>query len=339
MIQQNPKFLIIKTSALGDIIHTFPVIAYLKKKFPHCQIDWVAERFSAELLFAHPQISRVITIETKKWRSSLLKKNTWKEFFNFRRQVQAIEYDYVFDLQGNIKSGFVLSNVKAKKKIGFGQKSVAEWPNLLFTNVKMNPPLKKNIREDYLFIVESVFHDFEKLDHYPIELQTTAEEKKKVEEILFEKPSPLVLVCPGTKWQNKKLPCQTMGNILKDMKAFFLFSYGNEKEKDLSAALHSKFENSLLLPYMQLSTLQYLMSKVDLVIAMDSLPLHLAGTTNTRTLSFFGPSSPLKYLPMGENHQFIWGACPYKVHFEKRCPRLRTCQTGACIKSISEKNI
>ena len=76
------------------------------------------------------------------------------------------------------------------------------------------------------------------------------------------------------------------------------------------------------------------MASVDMVIAMDSLPLHLAGTTETPTFSIFGASSANKYKPKGKKHLAFQGTCPYKRTFERRCPVLRTCSTGACIRDL-----
>lgn len=99
------KILIIKTSSLGDIIHAFPVVAAAKKKHPQAQIDWVVESAFAELIEAHPQVNRVIKIDTKKWRKNPLKKSTWQEIEEAIGQIRSEVYDVILDLQGNIKSG------------------------------------------------------------------------------------------------------------------------------------------------------------------------------------------------------------------------------------------
>ena len=73
------RILIVKMSSLGDIIHAFPVLQYLKQCHPQCEIDWVVEQPFAELVQAHPLVNRIICIETKKWRSQLLKRATLQE--------------------------------------------------------------------------------------------------------------------------------------------------------------------------------------------------------------------------------------------------------------------
>lgn len=80
--------------------------------------------------------------------------------------------------------------------------------------------------------------------------------------------------------------------------------------------------------------LQYLFRRMDAVVSMDSFPLHLAGTTETPVFSLFGPSHGFKYAPRGVNKTFIQGPCPYNEKFIKRCPKLRTCKTGDCIKKM-----
>jgi heptosyltransferase-1 len=81
------------------------------------------------------------------------------------------------------------------------------------------------------------------------------------------------------------------------------------------------------------------MDSVDLVVAMDSLPLHLAGTTKVKTFSVFGASLASKFKPAGKKHLTLQGHCPYGRVFEKRCPILRTCPTGACIRSLTGKAV
>jgi ADP-heptose:LPS heptosyltransferase len=90
----SPKrFLIIKTSSLGDIVHAFTALNYLKTKFPNALVDWVVEKQFAELVRAHPLVNQTLCIETKKWRKGWLKNETLAEMKAFRYQVRATAYD------------------------------------------------------------------------------------------------------------------------------------------------------------------------------------------------------------------------------------------------------
>ncbi len=328
------KILIIKTSSLGDLIHTFPVLSYLRRRFPFAQIDWVVEAPFAQLVEAHPHVTRILTIESKKWRKALFRFRG--EMAAFRASLREDIYNIVFDLQGNIKSAAILAQTRAKEKVGFGWKSVPEWPNALFTSAKITPPPGKNIREDYLAVVQGYFNDREPFVVEPVELRVTEAQQAKVEAVL----SDATMVCPGAAWPNKQL---AFGQLLVFLKRLnrgpYLFAWGTEDERAIGAQLAAHFPQSSVLERYPLPVLQHVMAKCSLVIAMDSLPLHLCATTDTPTISFFGPSSAKKYGPLGEGHRTFQGECPYGILFERRCPKLRSCETGACIKEINLQTV
>lgn len=338
------KILINKTSALGDVIHCYPVISYLKEKFPDATIDWIVEKHCHELVSSHPVINKVHIVETKKWRKKLFSKETYSEFQRVKSDLQRQQYDVMFDLQGNCKSGLFTFLAKAKVKVGFGKKTVPEWPNLFVTDVKYDPPQQVNVRNTYLYLVQSYFQDFSSPKEAKILLRMTAEEKEQVETVWENIPlpnSPTIAVCPGANWKNKKLTNKTLQRICEEYpgESNFLFIWGNLEEKKQADCLSHHFPGkSLLVPKLSLSALQNLFSQVDLVIAMDSLPLHLAGVAGTSTLSFFGPSLAEIYQPIGEGHRSFQGKCPYGVSFGKRCPKLRTCPTGACLRTLNPNN-
>src|SRR5260221_27031 len=82
-------------------------------------------------------------------------------------------YDIVLDLQGNTKSGVVTACAKSSLKVGFGYLSVPEWPNVLATHQRYNPPSGRNIREDYLFIAQSALNHFVSVPMEGVQLQLT----------------------------------------------------------------------------------------------------------------------------------------------------------------------
>lgn len=341
------KILIIKTSALGDIIHTYPSAEYLRKKFPKAQIDWVVESQNVDLIQSHPAIDRALTISTKDWREAPLHISTLLSIKKFRSKLRENSYDVAFDFQGNIKSGLILSQVRAKHKVGFASKNVPEWPNMLFTNHRFNSAGDGNIRHDYLSLVTSFFGEsLPKLSSHT-QLKLTDEKARilqKQAHHLLSGVGPKILVCAGSAWQNKQLTIEALLSFLlliqKSFNATFLFVWGSIPEQSTAKALYSSFSNcSHVVDKMSLPMLQNLMSMCDLVIAMDSLPLHLAGTTKTPSYSVFGASLAKKYKPIGEQHAAFQGICPYGRTFEKRCPILRTCKTGACIRGLTGDEI
>lgn len=341
------KILIVKTSALGDIIHVFPVISYLRNKFPKAQIDWVVEAPFAELVQSHPDINRVICVKTRAWRKSPFTQQHWQEMQAFRKKLRDVEYDVIFDLQGNIKSGLITVQAKSKHKVGFGRTSVPEWPNMLFTNHRYNPPKGKNIREDYLFLVCTYFGDpLPSSEKTNCLLTISPEQHTAIETIMQQFPSNAqkIMVCPGSAWPNKQMTSEALIAFLQMLQTsrqcHFLILWGSPQEKLVAQTLCEQLPgHSSVADRLPLQVLQNLMGKMDLVIAMDSLPLHLAGTAGTRSFGIFGPSSAVKYGPEGPQHHTLQGGCPYGRTFEKRCPILRTCATGQCIRGLTGQQV
>lgn len=339
------KVLIIKTSSLGDIVQSFPVLHYLRRIYSQAQIDWIVEKPFLELVQAHPYIHQVFSIETRKWRKRMFHPQTLREIKWFRQHLRNHSYDIVIDLQGNIKSGLLTAMAKSPLKVGFGYASVPEWPNILFTNRRYNPPKNKNIREDYLFLVQSLCGDF-RAETTGMTLNITGQEQAQLQAILSHPVlhhRPCMMVCPGSNWSNKQLPSSVLKDFLKQiehhLQASFLFVWGSASERQVVEELGQIFLHSLVVDKLSLPLLQNLMAQVQLVIAMDSLPLHLAGTTTTPTYSIFGASSAHKYKPMGVKHQAFQGSCPFNQIFEKRCPLLRSCTSGGCIKNSESRTL
>ncbi len=338
------RVLIVKTSSLGDIIHTFPVISFLHQEFPHIKIDWVVEKSCADIVKAHPGVNRVIEIDTKGWRKSLWRLKTWQDILRFRQELQVKEYHAVLDLQGNTKSSMSTFLARSCNKIGFGRQTIHEWPNLLVTHQRFNPPKHLNVRDENLYLVQNFFRRHVPLKNEKLILKLSDEQKslydtswKQINEKLLGQK---LLVCPGSAWKNKQLSFETLQEFLQKLfdqtEMNVILAWGTPAEFEIVQKLQQASKGkALILDRVPLPVLQNLMIQMDAVLAMDSLPLHLAGVSGVPTFSVFGASSALKYQPSGNEHKAIQGVCPYGKTFERRCPILRSCLTGLCMRSQS----
>ncbi len=339
------NILIVKTSSLGDIIHAFPVLIFLKNKFPDATIDFVVEKPFAELVLNHPNVSHVIQVSTREWRKSF--SNAVQGIKKLRADIRQKKYDVCFDLQCNMKSGFIVSQVIAKDKVGFGFKTAIEWPNCFFNRIRYNPAKDCNVRDENLYIIKEYYKSKETELAPDVKLKISFSEKEIIENILKHPAickKPKVLVCPGSIWKNKQITPDAMIGFLEKLQEHlecsFIFAWGSPNEKEYVQELESHFpQNGMIIDKLSLATLQNLMSEMQLVIAMDSLPLHLAGTTSVSTFSFFGPSNASKFMPIGDAHKAFQGTCPYGRNITRRCPVTRTCKTGACLRTVTSDQL
>lgn len=329
----KPKILIVKTSSLGDIIQAFYVLGPLRDLFPEGEIHWVVESRFASMVSSHPLIDRTISLDIGR------KKNLWDSMQTLRREC----YDFVFDLQGNCKSGLITACCRGKVKIGYDLFTAREWPNVLATHIRFHISKKQNIRFYYLELIQRYFNKrFEKKIE-AVELRGSGDEKKVAQLLLSSVPGFRILVCPGSKWSNKQLKKETwihfLQKIEKSYDVFFLFSWGSEEEKVLCESIAKELQRASLVEKLSFSTWQNLMHRVDLVMAVDSSALHLCGTTQTPSFSIFGPTSSDAFKPIGAKHIAFQGVCPYGRVFDKQCPILRNCPTGACVREINPDNL
>jgi len=327
--EELTAILIVKTSSLGDIVQSLHVLDYLKEKFPRAAIDWAVSKPCEPIVHAHPLLRKAIALD--------LKEDPIGSFRNLREK----RYDLLFDLQGNCKSALCTLAARAKEKVGFGFRTAREWPAALAYSRRIDISRNLNIRLFNLQLIQRFFGDDSPFEMGGVVFRMDPEGATTIERLLsFSEGRPKIMVCPGSKWKNKQLPLETLRPFLLAVAEWlspsFFLAWGSEAEKrdceNLREALSGR---AVLIDKLPLPVWQNLMANMDLLIAVDSSALHLCATTNTPTFSLFGPTAPSVFKPLGERHLAVRGPCPYNQNFEKQCPRLRTCPTGACIKELS----
>lgn len=119
------KILVVKTSSMGDVVHTLPAVTDLAQALPDAQIDWLVERAFAAIPRLHPAVRRVLPISWRRWRKTLFSSATRTEISMARQQIREERYDLVIDFQGLVKSA--LWAVQAQgPRAGYGFASARE---------------------------------------------------------------------------------------------------------------------------------------------------------------------------------------------------------------------
>src|SRR5579871_892204 len=101
------RVLIIKTSSMGDVIHTLPALTDAGKAIPGISFDWVVEEGFSEVTRWHPLVKNSISVALRRWRKTLFTKKTRQEWQAFLQQLRSTQYDLVIDAQGLLKSAFL----------------------------------------------------------------------------------------------------------------------------------------------------------------------------------------------------------------------------------------
>jgi heptosyltransferase-1 len=117
--------LIIKTSSLGDVVHQMPAITDAARALPGLRMSWVVEEAFAPLARLHPSVSEVIPVATRRWRSHLASRATWREIGDFNTHLREPEFDKVIDTQGLIRSA-IIARLAQGERHGYDAQSIRE---------------------------------------------------------------------------------------------------------------------------------------------------------------------------------------------------------------------
>jgi len=279
------KIAIVRLSAIGDIVQSMIVLQFIKKKFPNSSIDWFVDKQFAALLDDCIEIDNVIKLDIKK-----IKQNkSLIILFKTIRKLRALKkYDYVFDLQGLIKSAVITRSIPARERIGFDKNSIREKFASYFYTKKYYFPYHENVVMRYVNIVASA------LDISVIE-----------REIKYKKPffnlssnkarndKPNILIVLGASFDSKIYPVDKYAQIVNSLQANFVALCHSKKELQMAERLHSLSKSLSITKCENFSELKHLVINSDIVIGGDTGPTHIAWALNIPSITIFG-STPLK---------------------------------------------
>ncbi len=278
------KILIVKLSALGDIIHASIILEYIHTRLPKAKIDWVVEERFSSLLEDHPYINKLFKVKLKEFFSSKTARN---ETFSTLETVRQNRYDIAIDLQGLIKSALFLRLTGAKKRVGFSYKSVREFPAALFYNASFYVPYEENVIYRNIFLVSKAFK-------LPLSEKDILEKKPSFlsDDTLIPKElkSLEILIVLGSSWQSKIYPEAKLKEVIDSLKNYVIFlSWGSECEKQMGERI-SNTTHAKLAPKLSLKELTSVIAKAKLVVGGDSGPTHLAWAMNRPSITIYGPT-------------------------------------------------
>ena len=335
------KVLIVKVSALGDIVHALPVLAHLHAADPEITVDWLAESSFTPLLDNHPLLRKVIPLDTRGWRRQGIMaalRGGWK----VGRQLRRERYDMVLDLQGNSKSGLFTWFSGASKRFGFDRSQAREWPNTLATNCKVSVPAEcHHISSRYLQIARhAVAGETDVPLCGPLHVDPGAARAVAamlVKYGLAEKE--FIVAHYGTTWETKLWPLDHWVELSRDLVLEqgqrLVLTWGNDAEK-LAAERMAKAcrGQAVLWPRGTLPELVALLAAARLVIGADTGPVHIAAAVNTPTVSIFRVTDSLRNGPPGDSHIRLQAPMDCSPCLRKSCELDRECGCSITVASV-----
>ncbi len=294
------RILIIRTSALGDVVHGLPTLRALRDSLPQATIGWVVERPFAPLLANDPDLDVVIEVRMRVWRRSLASRRTRRDLGQAVRAFRAFRADVVLDLMGNHKAGAIAAFSGCRRRIGLRRRDRRESSSALWINEPV-AAIGPHSVERALSMAEALGADVESPVFGAEKLRLAGRRSSNDES---EGPAPpYAVIHPGTARPDKCYPASHWGTVAKLLAAKtgwpILISIGPGEERLGDELLEAGHGTATLAPEPSLPSLVTLLSGADLVLAGDTGPLHLAHALGTPVLALMGPTEPEVHGPYG----------------------------------------
>jgi len=332
MINGSEHILIIKLSAIGDVVHTIPFVEVLKSNYPKLKIDWCLDKEMCPIVEGNPDINRIIVSNRNDWKRDLFYLSRWsgitKDVYCFIKELHKRRYDMVIDLQGLLKSGIITGICKADRKIGLNGAREYGW---FFVNETVSVNYNQHAIDRYLQVAE--YLGCSSLN-WSWKIYISDKEKREADNLISQinkNGLPLVAINPCSRWETKLWPAEKFSELTKkllDMGIKPLFLGGIKDRKLIDSILDGLKGAVNLAGLVNLKQLAYIYSRSDAVVTVDTGPMHIAVMAGARVVAIFGPTDPKRTGPYGKGHYVIRSGLPCSPCFKKECDHM------SCMKEV-----
>ena len=317
------RILLIKPSALGDVVHTIPVLVKLRARYPRARIDWLITPENAEIVRSHPALSNVVLFARRdfskrghRWRAMLA-------FCDLLRQIRGAKYDLVIDMHGQVRSAFFTLISGARARIGFdrpikrtltvsaehdlrnipshGWRGAREGSWIAYTHRIPIPTLDVHAIDRYLWIAPLLGLDDDPPDlAVHLSTQTLRNVARLLEEHGVPASKPLVVLVPGTIWETKHWTIEGFAGVARQFlqSGFAVALAGTARDqhrcRQITAAAPGTCD---LCSKTTPADLAALIQRAEVAVTNDSGSMHLAASLGKPIVSIFGPTNPVHIGP------------------------------------------
>ncbi len=337
------NILIVKLSAIGDVIHTFPALNAVRKQYPDAHITWLVEEAASSLIEGHTALNRVLVSKRKSWIKGIAGHSyldNIREACSFIKELRDTKYDIILDFQALLKSGILIGLAKGKRKIGFDKGMQHQEHSYIFLNERV-PPVDMEIHAltRGMMLLEAIGISSNDIEY---NIYISDQDRKKADDLLQQHEKKeyktIVAINPVAKWETKLWDnakfAKLADNLIKQYNAKVFFT-GSAEDRELILDIISRMKGKTysLAGRTTLKTLAAIFEKTDFIISTDTGPMHMAAAVGTPVIALFGPTAPWRTGPFGIDHQIIRADLECSPCFKRQC------KTIDCMKQISVEQV
>lgn len=313
------RVLVIKTSSMGDVIHTLPALTDASRALPGIRFDWVVEENFAEIPAWHPAVAQVIPVAVRRWRKQPVRMLFGGEWRAFTRRLRQTRYDAVIDAQGLLKSALLTRYARAPVH-GLDRHSAREPLASLFYQHRHAVPWGRHAVERVrdLFAQSLGYNLSSEASDYGLDRGRLAPTSGAT--------PPYLVFLHGTTWPTKHWPERYWRELTELAVASgweVRLPWGNDAEKARARRLADGLDRVRVLPRMNLAGIAAELAGARACVAVDTGLGHLAAAFAVPTLSLFGPTNPAYTGAWGSHQVHLVSNFPCAPCMKKQC-RLQT---------------
>ncbi|SHO80566.1 Lipopolysaccharide heptosyltransferase I [hydrothermal vent metagenome] len=281
------KIVIIKLSAMGDIIHSMVALEFIKKKITeNIKVDWIVEEGFKSILENNPNINNILSLNLKSIKKD--KKNIFKEIKKVK-EYSKNGYDIVIDAQGLIKSAITAKLISNKNSIiiGFSKNSIREKIASKFYDKHIHIDYSANTIDRNVKVICGAL-GIEVTSKEIIEKQQFLFFKKEFNQIDFDSKYNIFVI--GSTWESRNYPKEKFVEIANRLKTATYISWGTQEEHTKALWMQQQSPYLQALPKVNLNELKEIIYHSNLLIGNDTGPTHMAWGLNTPSITIFGPT-------------------------------------------------
>ncbi len=317
------NILIIKPSAIGDVVHALPILNLLRRRWPSSKISWLVTPGCAGLLQRHPQLDEVVVFDRNLFASSWKSFGTARKLAAFSLSLRSRKFDLVVDLQGLFRSGLLSIQTGAPCRVG--STTAREFGWMFCTHLAPSAWRNRHAVDRYLDVAE-----FLGLGRSRVEFvfPTDDTDRNFVRNLLPDE-EPYAVLLPATHWQTKRWPIEHFGALVDPLQNRFGLKTvvtGGPADVALASAIPGALN---LAGKTNLRQLVALLERASLVIANDTGGMHIAAALNRPLVTMFGPTSPIQTGPYNRLDTVVQIDIPCSPCFS------RTCSHQSCLRQLT----
>lgn len=318
------NILIVKMSAIGDVIHALPVAAALKHSIPEAKITWVVEKPAADLVMNNPYIDHVVIFEKPKFKSFTGLLQNMPGFISALRKQH---FDVALDLQGLFKSAAISYLSGAGKRLVYC--NPREFSHLVGEPVN-GPNSAGHVVERYLDVARQLGCIIDTpVFGITIPQKTADLAEARARQAGLSLAESYVVLIPGTNWPNKCWPATHFAALADKLysKGLIPVITGGAAEQYIAQEIIQNMDIPAidLTGKTSLLELAHILTHASAVVAGDTGPMHLAAAVNTPVVALFGPTDPDRNGPFGTGHKIILTERPCRGCWHRQCPEGKDC--------------